>query len=193
MALVEGVGGWGRSMHSAFPGNCSVSYLSFVYGRSLWAELNGGEYSFHWKANTILPFSIMTLTLWSVRNALPMMPLSQVKVSYIPRFYRSPLKHFLSYYYTIFKLIFFNMTPLCQITVVKEDLFLNSRHLWRHEYTSNIKILKKLWFQYFLSNACYKRIKIHNWLCSCDTNWSLDRHFVAIGVLSRDTQLYSMV
>ena len=31
--------------------------------------------------------------------------LSQVKVSYIPKFYRSPLKHFFSYYYTIFKLI----------------------------------------------------------------------------------------
>ena len=33
-----------------------------------------------------------------VRNALPMIPLSQVKVSYIPRFYRSPLKHLFSYY-----------------------------------------------------------------------------------------------
>ena len=31
------VGGWGRSMYSAFPVNCSVSYLSFVYGRSLTA------------------------------------------------------------------------------------------------------------------------------------------------------------
>ena len=36
----------------------------------------------------------------SVRNALPMIPLSKVKVSYIPRFYGSPLKHFFSYYYT---------------------------------------------------------------------------------------------
>ena len=43
----------------------------------------------------------------SVCNALPMIPLSQVKVSYIPRFYRSPLKHFFSYYYTIFKVILF--------------------------------------------------------------------------------------
>ena len=46
----------------------------------------------------------------SVRNALPMIPLSKVKVSYIPRFYRSPLKHlfsFLNFYYTIFKLILF--------------------------------------------------------------------------------------
>ena len=34
----------------------------------------------------------------SVRNALPMIPLSQVKVSYIPRFYRSPLKHLFSYF-----------------------------------------------------------------------------------------------
>ena len=42
----------------------------------------------------------------SVRNALPMIPLSQVEVSYIPRFYRSPLKHF-SYYCAIFKLILF--------------------------------------------------------------------------------------
>ena len=41
----------------------------------------------------------------SVRNALPMIPLAQVKVSYIPRFYRSPLKHILGYYYAIFKLI----------------------------------------------------------------------------------------
>ena len=40
-----------------------------------------------------------------VRTALPMIPLSQVKVSYIPRFYRC--KHFFSYYYTIFKLILF--------------------------------------------------------------------------------------
>ena len=43
----------------------------------------------------------------SVRNALPMIPLSQVKVSYIPRFYRSPVKSLFSYYYTIFKLILF--------------------------------------------------------------------------------------
>ena len=48
-------------MYSAFPGNCSVSYLSFVYGRSLWAELNGGENSLHWKANMLPLFSIMTL------------------------------------------------------------------------------------------------------------------------------------
>ena len=36
----------------------------------------------------------------SVRNVLPIIALSQVKVSYIPRFYRSLLKHFFSYYYT---------------------------------------------------------------------------------------------
>ena len=58
-----GGGGWGRSLYSAFPGNCSVSYLSFVYGRSLWAELNGGENSLHWKANMLPLFSIMTLWL----------------------------------------------------------------------------------------------------------------------------------
>ena len=32
-----GGGGWGRSMYSAFLGNCSVSYFSFVCGRSLTA------------------------------------------------------------------------------------------------------------------------------------------------------------
>ena len=41
--------------------NCRVSYLSFVYGRSLWAELNGGENSLHWEANILPLFSIMTL------------------------------------------------------------------------------------------------------------------------------------
>ena len=35
----------------------------------------------------------------SARNALPMVPLSPVKVSYIPRFYRSPLKHFFAEIY----------------------------------------------------------------------------------------------
>ena len=55
------VGGWRRSMYSAFPGNCSVSYLSFGNGRSLWAELNGGENSLHWKSNMLPLFSIMTL------------------------------------------------------------------------------------------------------------------------------------
>ena len=59
-------GGWGRSMYSAFPGNCSVSYLSFIYGRSKWAELNGGENSLHWKANMLPLFSIMTFWLWSM-------------------------------------------------------------------------------------------------------------------------------
>ena len=64
MALVWGGGGRGRSMYSAFPGNCSVSYLSFVCGRSLWAELNGGENSLHWKANMLPLFSIMTLCIY---------------------------------------------------------------------------------------------------------------------------------
>ena len=63
MALVGEGGGWGGSMYSAFHWNCSVSYLSFVYGRSLWAELKGGENSLHWKANMLPLFSIMTL--WS--------------------------------------------------------------------------------------------------------------------------------
>ena len=52
MAIVEW--GWGRSMFSAFPGNCSVSHLSFVYGRSL-------SNSLHWKANMLPLFRIMTL------------------------------------------------------------------------------------------------------------------------------------
>ena len=55
----------------------------------------------------------------SVRNALPMIHLCQVKISYIPRFYWSALKHLFSYCYTIVTLFFFfNMTPLCQITFV---------------------------------------------------------------------------
>ena len=55
-------------MYSAFPGNYSVSYLSFVYGRSLWAELNGGENSLHWKANMLPLFIIITLILFSIRT-----------------------------------------------------------------------------------------------------------------------------
>ena len=58
-----GGGGWGRSMYSAFPDNSSVSNLTFVYGRSLWAELNGGENSLHWKANMLPLFSIMTVII----------------------------------------------------------------------------------------------------------------------------------
>ena len=72
----------------------------------------------------------------SVCNALPMIPLSQVKVSYIPRFYRSLLKHLFSYYNTIFKLILFkydtslsNKFVVLLISVVNVDLFLNCRHL----------------------------------------------------------------
>ena len=63
MTLVGGGGcDWGRSMYSAFPGNCSVSYHSFVYGRSLWEELNGGENYLYWKAN-MLPLLSITHTL----------------------------------------------------------------------------------------------------------------------------------
>ena len=63
MALVGGGGVWRLREKYVFcvPGNCSVYYLSFVYGRSLWAELNGGENSLHWKANMLTLFSIMTL------------------------------------------------------------------------------------------------------------------------------------
>ena len=42
MVLVEGGGGRGKNMYFEFLGNFSVSYVSYVYGRSLWAELNGG-------------------------------------------------------------------------------------------------------------------------------------------------------
>ena len=67
MVLVGGGGGGKvggvRSMYSAFLGNCSVSYLSFVYGRSLWAGLNGGENSLHWKANMLPLFSLITLCM----------------------------------------------------------------------------------------------------------------------------------
>ena len=57
------IGQWPKWLgaEGEFPGNCSVSYLSIVYGRSLWAELNGGENSLHWKANMLPLFSIMTL------------------------------------------------------------------------------------------------------------------------------------
>ena len=48
-------------MYSAFPGNCSVSYLSFACGRSLWAEPKVGKNSLYWKANMLPLFSIMTL------------------------------------------------------------------------------------------------------------------------------------
>ena len=72
MALVEGGGGVsGGSMYSAFPGKCSVSYLSFVYGRSLLAELNGGENSLHWKANMLPLYSIMTLSFEHFRLPPP--------------------------------------------------------------------------------------------------------------------------
>ena len=64
MALVGG-GDWDLREKYVFcvPGNCSVSYLSFVYGRSLWAEFNGGGNSLHWKANMLPLFSIRTLWL----------------------------------------------------------------------------------------------------------------------------------
>ena len=61
-----GGGRWG-SMYSAFPGNgiaASPSSLLSIWGVwSLWAELNGGENSLHWKANMLPLFSIMTLCL----------------------------------------------------------------------------------------------------------------------------------
>ena len=44
----------------ALGGECSVYYLSFIYGRSQWAELNVWKHSLHWKANMLPLFSIMT-------------------------------------------------------------------------------------------------------------------------------------
>ena len=55
----------------------------------------------------------------SVRNALPMIPLSQVKISYMPKFYRSPLKNLFSYYYTIFKLFFFFFFFQCDTSLCR--------------------------------------------------------------------------
>ena len=61
-----GVGGGGAEREVCIlrsSGNCSVSNLSFVCGRSLWAELNGWEDFLHWKANMLPLFSIMSLWL----------------------------------------------------------------------------------------------------------------------------------
>ena len=43
------------------PGIAASLISFFVHGRSLWAELNGGENSLHLKANMLPLFSIMTL------------------------------------------------------------------------------------------------------------------------------------
>ena len=53
-------------MYSAFPGNCSVSYLSFVNGMSLHGRsLNGGEIFLHWKADMLPLFSTrLPVTRW---------------------------------------------------------------------------------------------------------------------------------
>ena len=63
--LMTLVWGWGSEGEVAQE-NCSVSYLSFVNGRSLWSELNGGENFLHWKANMLPLFSIMTLWFYCV-------------------------------------------------------------------------------------------------------------------------------
>ena len=81
----EGGGRLGRGMYSAFPGNCSVSYLSFVYGRSLWAELNGGGNSLHWKANMLPLFSFMTLWFRNkifIQLSLPLNPIILTSLKY---------------------------------------------------------------------------------------------------------------
>ena len=48
-------------MYSAFPRELQRLLSFFAYGRSLWAELNVGENSLHWKAHMLPLFSIMTL------------------------------------------------------------------------------------------------------------------------------------
>ena len=70
MGLVEGGGGGaeGEVCILRSPGIAAVSYLSFVYGRSLWAKLNGGENSLHFKANMLPLFSIMTLWFMYLLN-----------------------------------------------------------------------------------------------------------------------------
>ena len=57
MALVPG--GWG-GIPWELQGLLSLFCL-WYQRRSLWAELNGGENSLHWKANMLPLFSIMTL------------------------------------------------------------------------------------------------------------------------------------
>ena len=63
MALVEGGGGEaeGEVCILRSPTNWSVSCLSFIYGRCLRAELNGGENYLHWKANMLPLLRIMSL------------------------------------------------------------------------------------------------------------------------------------
>ena len=70
MALV-GVrgGGYGRIMYSAFPRNCSVSYLSFVYGKSLWVELNGEGNSLYTGRQTCSLY----LVLWLCAFRFPLL------------------------------------------------------------------------------------------------------------------------
>ena len=90
--------------------------------------------------------------LWQAAMVFTFLTLSQVKVSYIPKFYQSPLKHLFSYYYTIFKLILFqydtslsnNNFVVLLISVVNVDFSLKSRHLWRHGYTRLVIIVSIL-------------------------------------------------
>ena len=65
MALVGG-GGWvwlRKKYVFCVPRGIAASPIwSFVYGRSLWAELNGGENPLHWKANICSLY--LALWLW---------------------------------------------------------------------------------------------------------------------------------
>ena len=118
MALVGRGGGrwgWGRNAYSAFPANCSVSYLSFVYGRNLWEELNGGENSLHWKANMLPLLSIMTQCQWPISYRIKVLPANPIislltKFSvenqylyYIFLFYEKILNSGLNLFQTIFR------------------------------------------------------------------------------------------
>ena len=53
----------GRGLRGNSPGiaESPISLLSMEALEELWAELNGGENSLHWKANMLPLFSIMTL------------------------------------------------------------------------------------------------------------------------------------
>ena len=88
MALVWGGRGvQGKSMYSAFPGICSISYLYFVDWRILWAELNGGENSLHWKANMLPLFSIMTLWMQHCVHRATLYSYRQLEASHLSEFF----------------------------------------------------------------------------------------------------------
>ena len=52
---------WGRGGGAGSSPGIAASPISFVYGRSLWVDLNNVENSLHWNANMLPLFSIMTV------------------------------------------------------------------------------------------------------------------------------------